>query len=293
MDVSVIIVNYKTCDLVVDCVNSIIEKTKAISYEIIIVDNNSNDGSVETFISLFPQIRVFPLKENIGFGKANNVGVKEAKGRFIFFLNSDTLLLNDAISILANYLDRYGFVDLCGGQLYDKDQKLTSSYLEYPNLKYFLSLILKGNVKNEKLPILSKGKTSYYISGADMMIRKSFIDKYGAFDPDFFMYYEDTELSFRVQRLGGEVHFVPEAQIVHLHDMSPKERGACISKLDLYVIQSRYLYLKKAKGTLWMNLLLLLHKMKAIIAICYFSVTKEFQKVSNWRCVIDMLKSIN
>ena len=293
MDVSIIIVNYKTCGLVIDCVNSILEKTKVVSYEVIIVDNNSGDGSVETLMSLFPQIRVFPLKENIGFGKANNIGVHNAAGRFIFFLNSDIILLNDAISILVNYLDRNKHVDLCGGQLYDKDKKLTNSYFEYPDFKYFLSLILKGNVINEELPILSSGKTSYYISGADMMVRRSFIDKYGAFDPDFFMYYEDTELSLRVQKSGGEVHFVPEARIVHLQDMSPKERGTYISKLDLYVIQSRYLYLRKAKGVLLMNLLLFLHKMKSVIAICYFSLTKESQKVRNWKSVIDMLKSIN
>lgn len=85
MDVSVIIVNYNTCNLVKKCVASIFEKTKNVSFEVIVVDNNSKDGSVEAIIDEFPRVRVFPLKENIGFGKANNIGVKHAKGRFVFF----------------------------------------------------------------------------------------------------------------------------------------------------------------------------------------------------------------
>lgn len=122
MDVSVIIVNYNTSDLVKNCITSIMEKTKNVSFEIIVVDNNSKDGSVETIINEFPQVRVFPLKENVGFGKANNIGVQHAKGRYVFFLNSDTVLLNDAISILANYLDTHESVALCGGQLFDKEE---------------------------------------------------------------------------------------------------------------------------------------------------------------------------
>lgn len=101
MDVSVIIVNYNTSDLVKNCITSIMEKTKNVSFEIIVVDNNSKDGSVETIINEFPQVRVFPLKENVGFGKANNIGVQHAKGRYVFFLNSDTVLLNASTQIRA------------------------------------------------------------------------------------------------------------------------------------------------------------------------------------------------
>lgn len=96
MDVSVIIVNYNTSDLVKNCITSIMEKTKNVSFEIIVVDNNSKDGSVETIINEFPQVRVFPLKENVGFGKANNIGVQHAKGRYVFFSEF-----------------RYGFIKRC------------------------------------------------------------------------------------------------------------------------------------------------------------------------------------
>ena len=136
------------------CVASIFEKTKNVSFEVIVVDNNSKDGSVEAIIDEFPRVRVFPLKENIGFSKANNIGVKSMrKGRFVFFLNSDTFLLNDAISILVNYLDTHESVVLCGGQLFDRERKPTGSYIEYPDLRFFLSLVLRGSVFYKDLPI--------------------------------------------------------------------------------------------------------------------------------------------
>ena len=290
MDVSIIIVNYKTCNLVVDCIKSIYDLTKKVDFEIIVVDNNSDDGSVETIISLFPQVQVIPLKENIGFGKANNVGVKRAQGKYVCFLNSDTVLLNDAISILVAYLDKHEFVALCGGQLFDATKRPTNSYMDYPDMSYFLSLIFKGNVSYKILPSFPEGSIPYYISGADMMLRKSFIDRYGAFDPDFFMYYEDTELSYRVEKLGFGVHFVPEAQIMHLGDQSPKVKGDLISKLDLFVIQSRYLYLKKTKGEMIMKLLLFFHRIKADLAIVYYYLLNKRIKIKNWIQVKEILK---
>lgn len=276
-----IIVNYNTRDLVSDCIDSIIKNTRDVSFEIIVVDNDSKDGSVDHILNLFPQVRIFPLNENIGFGKANNIGVKHAIGDFIFFLNSDTVLLNDAISILANYLKINSSVGLCGGQLYDKNRKPTVSYLEYPNFCSLLSMIIMGKISNKILPIYPT-KKSFAISGADMMLRRSFIDRFGAFDPDFFMYYEDLELSYRVQRNGLKIHLVPEAHILHFHDMSPKIKGDQISDLDLCTIQSRYFYIGKVKGLFVMNILLFLHLMKSKVAIFYYLIHKNRLKVVNW-----------
>ena len=108
----------------------------------VIIVNYNKVCSVDLFIDEFPRVRVKPLKENIGFGKANNIGVKHAKGRFVFFLNSDTFLLFDFFFFLVNYLDTHESVVLCGGQLFDRERKPTGSYIEYPDLRFFLSLVL-------------------------------------------------------------------------------------------------------------------------------------------------------
>ena len=123
MDVSVIIVNYKTVPLILDCLESLRAKTKGITYEVIVVDNNSGDDFQERILERFPEVQCLPLPENVGFGRANNEGLKIAKGRNIFFLNPDTLLLNNAIKILSDYLDGHPQVGACGGNLYDAEMK--------------------------------------------------------------------------------------------------------------------------------------------------------------------------
>ena len=285
MDVSIIIVNYKTCKLVIDCIKSIYDYTKEIEFEIIVVDNNSEDGSVETISHLFSQIKVISLQNNIGFGKANNIGVKYALGDFIFFLNSDTVLLNDAISILYQYMVKHNNVGICGGQLYDREGNVTISYVEYPSFFYFLSLIINGDVHTKKIPIFSEGKVAYSISGADMMIRQSVIKQCGAFDPDFFMYYEDTELSYRVQKNGFEIHFVPDAKIKHLQGMSAKKKNSVVSVVDLSMIESRFLYLNKVKGLKNAKFFLGMYQVKLYISLFIYQLTHNSQKVEYWKTV--------
>lgn len=285
MDVSIIIVNYKTCDLVIDCIRSIYDYTKEIEFETIVVDNNSEDESVETISRLFPQVKLISLQDNIGFGRANNVGVENALGDFIFFLNSDTVLLNDAISILCQYMVKHNNAGICGGQLYDGEGNVTISYMEYPSLFYFFSLIISGNVQTKKLPVFSEGKVTYSISGADMMIRQSVIKQCGVFDPDFFMYYEDTELSYRVQKNGFEIHFVPDAKIKHLQGMSDKKKNSVISVVDLSMIESRFLYLNKVKGLKIAKFFLGMYQVKLYISLFIYQLTHNSQKVGYWKTI--------
>lgn len=116
MDVSIIIVNYKTPELVVECIRSIREKTTGISYEIIIVDNDSKDNSLEIFSTeLEEDIKVVVANENLGFGKANNLGAQHATGKYLFLLNSDTLLINNAIQILYQYIEKNNHIGVVGG----------------------------------------------------------------------------------------------------------------------------------------------------------------------------------
>lgn len=106
MDVSVIIVSYNTCDLLKKCICSILEKTKGVSFEIIVVDNHSSDESVKVITESFPEVKIISLEENLGFGRANNWGSYKSIGKYLFFLNPDTILLNDAISILVEFLSK-------------------------------------------------------------------------------------------------------------------------------------------------------------------------------------------
>lgn len=288
MDVSVIIVNYKTCNLVQNCIKSIYDLTKNIDFEIIVVDNNSGDGSVEAIVRSWPQVQVIPLKENIGFGKANNVGVKRACGKYVFFLNSDTVLLNDALSIYYDYMEKNPLVGACGGNLYTKDLSPNMSYAAFPSLCTEILLMIGINKFSCDIDDLfnttgNNKAIDGYVSGADMFVRRCLFEE-NVFDPDFFMYYEDVELSYRIKRRGYEIHSVPEAKIVHLQGMSAKKNS---ENTQFYLIQSKLLYFKKISR--FFSLLYISYFIKSIMAIIYFSLLKNKRKKEFWQRIMNNL----
>ena len=228
MDVSIIIVNYNTEGLVIDCIRSICEKTDGIDYEIIVIDNNSPNGISMLEKTYGNVVNIVKLQENIGFGRANNEGIKIANGRNIFLLNPDTILINNAVKILSDFLDKNAKVGVCGGNLYDEENKPTHSYMPIlPGIRWEINQLLrwklwKNWIYDRNFMYNHSGKPIKvgYITGADMMIRKDVINKSGGFDKDFFMYYEETELTWRIKKLGYEVYNLPQAKIQHLEGKS-------------------------------------------------------------------------
>ena len=229
MDVSVIIVNYNTKDLTLACIESVMEKTSGIDYEILLVDNASTDGSRELF-ERDNRISYLYLEQNLGFGKANNKAVDIAKGRNVLFLNSDTLLVNNAIKILSDYLDENEKVGACGGNLFTEEMAPAQSYEAWaPSmltavngfLRDIPSKIFAG--KSARFNHTKAPKNVAYITGADLMVKQSVLQQVGgAFDPRFFMYYEDTELCYRIKKNGFLIQSVPSAEIIHLAGRSAK-----------------------------------------------------------------------
>lgn len=226
--VSIIIVNYKTVSLVTDCIKSIIEKTKDMSYEIIVVDNNSDDGIKAIINKEFSNnVKCILLKENIGFGLANNEGFRIATGEYILCLNPDTVLINNAIKELADYLDKSPEVGICGGNLYDAQNQPTHSFSRVlPGIRhelYELSAHRLDNIiysQNREFNHTGKPMEVGYITGADMMVRRDIINHVGGFSKAFFMYYEETDLTARIKQAGWKVMSVPSAHIHHLEGAS-------------------------------------------------------------------------
>lgn len=228
MDVSIIIVSYNSYRMTSDCISSIIEKTSGISYEIIVVDNASSDCS-RTEFEKDGRIKYIFNEENIGFGRANNKGVKIACGRHILFLNNDTLLRNNAVRILSDFLDSHPDVGACGGNLYDRDGHPMHSFFRYlPSVFEEIDILLGGIPgrllfgRNQEFNYSGKPLEVGHITGADLMVKKTVLDETGCFDPSFFMYYEDTELCYRISRAGYGIVSVPEASITHLANTTVK-----------------------------------------------------------------------
>ena len=251
MDISIIIVNYNTLKLTKNTINSVIEKTKDLNYEIILVDNASTDGSVEFFEKEYKDKIIFIKNDkNIGFGRANNKGIEIAKGKYVFLLNSDTLLINNAIKILFDFMEKNKDCGVCGGNLFDINLKPTHSFLrELPclsseidsELNFLGKFIRKVTKKRKDFNYSKSEKEVGYITGADMMIRKEILLETGCFDEDFFMYSEETELTYRIKKRGYKIISVPQAMIIHLEGKSTifKER-----KYHM-ILESKYKYFYK------------------------------------------------
>ena len=254
MDISIIIVNYNTVRLTQDCINSIFEQTKDVSFEVILVDNDSRDGSVEAFKSN-PRITFIESGGNIGFGRANNIGIDKAKGKYLFLLNSDTVLLNNAPKIFFDKMEALPATVACVGTLLKgSEEEIIHSYGTFPTLSS--ELVLKTlqplvNLLGVKLypyddPRLKKNTdfTVDYITGADLFIRREVVESCGYFDPDFFMYYEETELQYRFSLKGFSQMIVHGPSIIHLFGGSNKSSKGILEKRVLS-LNSSFIYLKK------------------------------------------------
>jgi len=234
MKVSVIIVNYNTQALLKQCLSSVFELTKDISFEVIVVDNASHDGSQEMLKKDFPQVKLIESKENLGFGKANNLGASSAKFEYLFLLNSDTLLLNNAIKILADFMDAHPKCGSCGGNLYNEDMSPSFSFAQ---ITLGILTVLIGATHTGFIVRLIYRNGSYcfnptnnpvhihgFIIGADMMIRTKLYQQLEGFNPKLFMYHEDVELCNRIRKAGYSLYSNPLARIIHYGGKSSNKK---------------------------------------------------------------------
>ena len=231
-DVSVIIVNYNTSDLLRDCIKSIHEKTTGIDYEIIVVDNDSHDGSVKMIHESFSEVRVIQAGGNLGFGRANNLGMESAVGRYLFLLNSDTILLNNAIKIFFDRAEklkkdgcRFGAL---GSVLLDRNTNTCHSYGSFitptGELKELMAKYLRflKNINNNHPPKVEDSLDVDYITGADMFVPAEVFYQTGGFDPDFFMYCEEVDWQKRMAEAGYRRIVIDGPEIIHLEGGSEK-----------------------------------------------------------------------
>ncbi len=261
MDVSVILVNYNTCELTLAAIDSVYKFTSKISFEIIVVDNDSKDDSIIEIIKIFPEVHVIKSAKNIGFGRANNLGMEVAKGKYYFLLNTDTYLLNNAIELFFDYMEKAENSDVAvvGGHLYkpNGDWSVSSSY--FPNFKLFVRgsfwrhFYKKEFYDNETLnPILIDDSDPYlvdYVSGANFFVRSQVIKEVGGFHKSFFMYFEETELTMRIgmKLPNSKVMVLPQANIVHIGQGSALESIKSL-KFKLLYLKSKALYFKLQNG---------------------------------------------
>jgi len=297
MDISIIIINYKSAKLVLDCIESVYLQTKQNSFEIILVDNNSEDNCRELVLAKYPAIVWLQMGYNAGFGRANNAAFEIAKGELILLLNADTIILDGAIDKAAGLLRKHPEAIGCGVQLMHPDmtKQISGAYDIKGGLNSLLPLPYTGNLIRS-LGYLSKSTvpsiTQFddateidWIVGAFIMVKKGLLKKSGYFDPDFFMYAEEIEWCYRLRK-NGKLLLFSEPKVIHLlggtsndyYNTTENENGRNVwNKKGRQIIISNMLRIRKQLGLYW----LFVNASVYLLNIPVFFICLSFDKLTH------------
>jgi GT2 family glycosyltransferase len=255
-DLSVIIVNHNGGELLLQTIASLFQSTNYLSFEIIVVDNASNDNSVSFVRKNFPQVKVLTNVINKGFAAANNQGIKNSRGRYILFLNPDIVLFPNSLKSLIDFMDQNPVVGIGGAKLLYPDRKLQFSCRKYSTP---LNLIIRGfhldsifNIKKIKSDFLmdwdhNSCREVDYVTGACMIVRREAIKEVGLFDKKFKLYFEDQDWCLRMHKKKWKVFYVPKSVMIHYHKRD-SAKGILNKKTIIHIKSMIYFFKKHGFG---------------------------------------------
>lgn len=253
VDLSIIVVNYNVKEFILNLLGSLQSALKDISSEVIIVDNASEDDSVKFIREKYPDVKLIANEENIGFGRANNIGLEESSGKYILFLNPDTIVKDDTFSTMIKFFEEHSDAGMAGCKVLNPDgsfqlpcrrsfpgpwtsfTKLTGLSKIFPKSKWFAKYNLTYLDENATYEVDA-------VSGAFMMIKREVYDKIGGFDSQFFMYGEDLDLCYRTQKANYKVYYVHSTEIIHYKGESTKRSS--IDETNVFY-KAMHLFVKK------------------------------------------------
>jgi N-acetylglucosaminyl-diphospho-decaprenol L-rhamnosyltransferase len=254
LDLSIIIVNWNTRDLLIQCLRSIYETINTLSFEVIVVDNASTDDSVAVTRERFPHVKILENQDNVGFARANNQATLASQGRYMLFFNSDAILLPNAAQALFDLAEANPHAGIVGAQLRNPDGSFQASHTPFPDLwKEFMILSGLGRL------ILGRWYPSYgpeenrgpqvvdYVEGACLLVRRSAFGEVGGLDEDYFMYAEEVDWCYAMKENGWQVWYQPAARVIHLGGGSSQNRR---TQKESNLYKSRVRFFRKHYGRL-------------------------------------------
>jgi GT2 family glycosyltransferase len=287
VDLSIIIVNWNTKEYLVRCLRSIFETRKRDSREVLVIDNGSGDGSAEQVKRLFPDVRVIENRENLGFARATNQGLKEEAGRYALLLNPDTRVREGSIETLLSFMEAHPEAGIAGAQLLNADGSRQNSIANTPTLatellnKSLLRWLFperfpgKERVRSEPVDVES-------VIGACMIVRKKAVEEVGFLDEDYFLFLEETDWCYRMRRAGWKIYHVPAAEITHFQGKSAEMD---IEKAKIEYYRSRYQFFEKHRGLFQKSLLALglVVKLGAEFLLMLFGCLLTGFRIGKWK----------
>ena len=244
INLSNIIVSWNAKEYLDECLQSIVENAPPFAFETIVVDNASTDGAPDLVEKKYPQVHLIRNAENLGFAKANNIGIEQSKGKYICLINSDAVVLKDCLDLMCRYMDEHPEIGVLGPRVLNRDGSLQPTCREFPT---FWKNLCRATALDKLFP-KSKIFGGYFmmnwshdtvrevdfLSGCFMLVRKSAIEQVGLLDDNFFFYGEDKDWCKRFWKAGWKVVYFPHAEAIHyLYGSSDKD------PVKLYIQQTR------------------------------------------------------
>ncbi len=229
MDLSIVIVSWNVRDLLLQCLQSIYSITTSSSFEIIVVDNASQDDTLARVKAQFPQVQQIENHENVGFARANNQAIAVSTGRYVLLLNPDTRVFPGALDYLVQFLDAHPGAGAAGSHLLNPDGSLQASCYPFPTLwrefwrLFNLDALYPVALYRQDKWDLSQPRQVDYLQGTSLMLRRSALDQVGLLDENFFVYTEETDLCYRLHKAGWALFWVPQSQVTHYGGQSTRQ----------------------------------------------------------------------
>lgn len=289
LDLSIIIPSFNTKAILSSCLDSIIKNTFNLKYEIIVVENGSQDGSLQMlqkYKKKSQKIRLVNARKNLGFGRANNIGAIKSKGEYLLFLNSDTLIIDNALKDSVDILKNHADVGVFSCRLLNSDLSIQESGGHFPNLLNVFAwqlgiddLPLFRSVLSSFHPHLSqynKDKKFDWVTGAFMMVPKKVFKEVGGYDKNIFMYTEEMELTYRIAKLGFRTLSLRKPSIIHLGKASGGSELAITSE-----VKNMIYFWSKHKPAWQLPLVRLAFFVGSLLRLILFGIIKQDEKSRN------------
>lgn len=285
LDISVVIVNWNTRELLLNCIQSILNETKSSSLEIIVVDNDSTDGSVQAVQERYPQVKAVANKDNLGFAKANNIGIRQSTGRFVCIVNSDIVALDGCLDKMREYLEQNPKIGVIGPKTITETGQLRKNCREFPSLRntlchaLFLNRIFPNVYMFRGREMLhydfKKPQVIEVLSGCFLMIRREALKDVGLLDETFFIYGEDFDWGKRFYSAGWNPTMYPEAKAIHIGGASSSRANI---RFLLEKMKADYQYWTKHHGFLVTRLFIAITVMEYTIRSIGWAVISLFRR---------------
>jgi hypothetical protein len=228
-DLSIVMVCWNNLDYLGPCLESLYADEMRSSFDVVVVDNGSTDGTQDMLRADYPQIKIIENSQNVGLARANNQGTEATNGRYVLLLNNDTIVNGPSFDAMVDFLDSNPTAAAVGGSLLNPDGSLQSCYNDFPTLREdfliasrlgeFLWEGYPGKLKNDRV------RSVGWVSSACIMLRRTALDEVGLLDEDYFIYGDEADLQYRLKRAGWDIYYIPQATTIHFGGRSMNRWG--------------------------------------------------------------------